>query len=85
MGFHLFAISGEFWSPKNFPNPFTQQMSLFLKDLIRQGIATIYIDAILLMSNVKSHMLQLIKRFHDIASIGNLKLVPESFSSISSQ
>ena len=49
-------------------------MSIFLNDLTHQGSA---LDDILLMSNYKQHILQIIKQTHDIANRGNLKLAPE--------
>ena len=46
---------------------FTQQTSLFLKDLIRVGSAVVFNDVVLLLANSKSQMQQLIKQLHDIA------------------
>ena len=45
-----FAFLRRFHGLKGLPNFFTEQMSLFLKDLIRRGSALVYIDDILLIS-----------------------------------
>ena len=74
----LFAFIKGFYGLKCFPIFFTQQTSIFRKDLIHQGSALVYIDDILLMSNPKPHMLQLIKQLHDIAKGENLKLAAEN-------
>ena len=52
-------------------------MSTFFKTLIEQGSALVYIDYILILSNSKEHMFQLIKQLHNISTKNNLKLVPE--------
>ena len=50
-------------------------MSSFFKTLIEQGF--IYIDDILLLSNSKEHMFQLIDQLYLISTKHNLKLAPE--------
>ena len=52
-------------------------MSTFIKTLIEQGFALVYIDDILLISNSKEHMFQLIEQLHIISTKNNLKLAPE--------
>ena len=56
-------------------------MSIFFKTLIEQGFVVVYIDDILLLSDSKEHMFQLIEQLHIISTRNNLKLAPEkSFS-----
>ena len=76
-GGKLLAFIREVYGLKGLQNFFTQQMSLFFEDLIRQGSALVYNDDILLMSNSKPHMLQLIKQLYDIAKKENVKKSPE--------
>ena len=52
-------------------------MSTFFKTLIEQGFAFVYIDDILLLSDCKEHMFQLIEQLHFISTKNNLKLAPE--------
>ena len=52
-------------------------MSSFFKTLIEQGFALVYIDDILLLSNSKEHMFQLLEQLHNISTKNNLKLAPE--------
>ena len=52
-------------------------MSSFFKTLIEQGFSPVYIDHILLLSNSKEHMFQLIEQLHFISTKNNLKLAPE--------
>ena len=52
-------------------------MSSFFKTLIEQGFALVYIDDILLLSNFKEHMFQLIEQLQIISTKNNLKLAPE--------
>ena len=52
-------------------------MSTFFKTLIEQGFALVYIDDILLLSDSKEHMFQLIEQLHVISTKNNLKLAPE--------
>ena len=52
-------------------------MSTFFKALIEQGFAFVYIDDILLLSDSKEHMLQLIEQLDIISTKNNLKLAPE--------
>ena len=42
-------------------------MSTFFKQMIDDGSALVYIDDILLMSNSKEHMINLIKSLHEIS------------------
>ena len=75
-GDKLFAFIRGFYGLKR-PNFFTKQMSTFFKTLIEQGFALVYIDDILLLSNSKEHMFQLIEQLHLICTKHNLKLAPE--------
>ena len=52
-------------------------MSTFFKTHIEQGFALVYIDDILLSSDSKDHMFQLIEQLHVISTKNNLKLAPE--------
>ena len=52
-------------------------MSSFFKTPSEQGFALVYIDDILLLSNSKEHMFQLIQQLHLISTKNNLKLAPE--------
>ena len=61
---------------KDFPTFFTK-MSTFFKTLIEQCFALVYIDDILLLSNSKEHMFQLIEELHTISTRNNLKLASE--------
>ena len=54
-------------------------MSTFFKTLIEQGFALVFIDDILLLSDSKEHMFQLIEQLHIISTKNNLKLAPEKF------
>ena len=76
-GDKLFAFMRGFYGLKGLPNFFTKQMSSFFKTLIEQGFALVYIDDILLLSNSKEHMFQLIEQLHIISTKNNLKLAPE--------
>ena len=76
-GDKLFAFIRGFYGPKGLPNVFTIQMSTFFKTLIEQGFASVYIDDILLLSNSKEHMFQLIEQLHFISTKNNLKVAPE--------
>ena len=73
----LFAFIRGFSSLKGLPNFFTKQMSTFFKTLIEQGFALVYIDDILLLSDSKEHMFQLIEQLHIISTKNNPKLAPE--------
>ena len=80
-GDKLFAFIRGFFGLKGLPNFFTKQMSTFFKTLIEQSFALVYIDDILLLSDSKEHMFQLIEHLHIISTKNNLKLAPEkSFS-----
>ena len=46
-------------------------------NFIEQGFALVYIDDILLLSDSKEHMFQLIEQLHVISAKNNLKLAPE--------
>ena len=76
-GDKLVAFIGGFYGLKGLPNFFTKQMSTFFKILIEQGFALVYIDDILLLSDSKEHMFQLIEQLHIISTKNNLKLAPE--------
>ena len=76
-GDKLFAFIRGFYGLKGLPNFFTKQMSTFFKTLIEQGFALVYIDDILLLSDTKEHMFQLIEQLHIISKKNNLKLAPE--------
>ena len=76
-GDKLFAFIRGFYGLKGLPNFFTKQMSTFFKTLIEQGFALVYIDDILLLSDSKEHMFQLIEQLHIISTKSNLKLAPE--------
>ena len=52
-------------------------MSSFFKTFIEQSFALVYIDDILLLSNSKEHIFQLIEQLHIISTKINLKLAPE--------
>ena len=43
-------------------------MSIFFKTIIEQGFALVYIDDILLLSNSKEHMFQLMEQLHIIST-----------------
>ena len=51
-------------------------MLTFFKTLIEQGFAQVYIDDILLLSNSKEHIFQLIEQLHIISTKNNLMLDP---------
>ena len=76
-GDKLFAFIRGFYGLKGLPNFFTKQMSTFFKTLIEQGFALVYIDDILLLSDSKEHMFQLIEQLHIISTKNNFKLAPE--------
>ena len=52
-------------------------MSSFFKTLIEQGFALVHNDDILLLSDSKERMFQLIEQLHIISTKNNLKLAPE--------
>ena len=76
-GDKLFAFIRGFYGLKGLPNFLKKQMSTFFKTLIEQGFALVYIDDILLLSDSKEHMFQLIEQLHIISTKNNLKLAPE--------
>ena len=76
-GDKLFAFRRGFYGLKELPNFFTKQMSTLFKTLFEQGFALFYIDDILLLSNSKEHMFQLIEQLHIISTKHNIKLAPE--------
>ena len=76
-GDKLFAFIRGFYGLKGLPNFFTKQMSSFFRALIEQGFALVYIDDILLLSDSKEHMFQLIEQLHITSTKNNLKLAPE--------
>ena len=65
---NFFAFIRGFYGLKGLPNFFTKQMSTFFKTLIEQGFALVYIDDILLLSDSKEHMFQLIEQLHIIST-----------------
>ena len=67
-GDKLFAFTRSFYGLKGLPNFFTKQMSTLFKTLIVQNFALAYIDDILLLSNSKEHMFQLIEQLHIIST-----------------
>ena len=67
-GDKIFAFIRGFYGLKGFPNFFTKQMSTFFKFLIEQRFALVYIDDILLLSDSKEHMFQLIEQLNIISS-----------------
>ena len=67
-GDKLFAFIRGFYGLKGLPNFFTKQMSTFFKTLIEQGFALVYIDDILLLSDSKEHMFQIIEQLHIIST-----------------
>ena len=76
-GDKLFDFIRGFYGLKGLPNFFTKQMSTFFKTLIEQGFALVYIDDILLLSDSKEHLFQLIEQLHINSTQNNLKLAPE--------
>ena len=76
-GDEFFAFIRGFYGLKGLPNLFTKQISSFFKILMEQGFALVYIDDILLLSNSKEHMFQLIEQLHLIGKKHNLELAPE--------
>ena len=76
-GDKLFAFIRGFYGIKGLPIFFTKQMSSFFKTLIKQGFALVDIDDILLLSNSKKHMFQLIEQLHIISTKNNPKLAPK--------
>ena len=54
-----------------------KQMSTFFKTLTEQRFALVYFDDILLLSNSKKHMFQLIEQLHVNSTKNNNKLAPE--------
>ena len=68
----LFAFNRGFYGLKGLPSFFTKQMSTFFKTRIEQGFALVYIDDILLLSDSKEHMFQLIEQLHIFNTKNNL-------------
>ena len=56
---------------------FYQTNVYIFKTLIEQGFALVYVDDILLLSNSKEHMFQLIEQPQIISNTNNLKSAPE--------
>ena len=73
-GDKLFAFIRGFYGLKGLPNFFKKQMSSLFKTPIEQGFDPVYIDVILIPSNSKQHMFQLIEQLHLISTKHNLKL-----------
>ena len=76
---NFFAFIRGFYGHKGLPNFFTKQMSSFFKTLIEKSFALVYIDDILLLSNSKEHMFQLIEQLHIISTKHNLRNPAKSF------
>ena len=76
-GDKLFAFIRGFYGLKGLLIFFTKQMSTFFKTLIEQGFALVYIDNILILSDSKEHMFQLIEQLHVFSTKNILKLAPE--------
>ena len=76
-GDKLFAFIRGLYGLKGLPNFFYKTNVYLFKTLIEQGFALVYIDDILLSSNSKEHMFQLIEQLHIISTKNNLKLAPE--------
>ena len=76
-GDKLFAFIRGFYGLKGIPTFFNKQMSSIFKTPIEQGFALEYNDDILLLSNSKEHMFQLIEQLHIITAKNNFKLAPE--------
>ena len=57
---------------------FLQNKCLLSLKLLEQDFALVYIDDILLLSDSKEHMFQLIEQLHVISTKNNLKLAPEN-------
>ena len=73
----LFAFIRGFYGLKGLPKFFTKQMSTFFKTHIEQGFALVFIVDILLLSNSKEHVFQLIEQLHIFSTKNNLKLASE--------
>ena len=67
-GDKLFAFIRGFYGLKVLPNFFTKQMSTFFNTLLEKGFALVFIDNILLSSDSKEHMFQLIEQLHIIST-----------------
>ena len=80
-GDKLFAFFRGFYGLKGLPYFLTQQMSMLLKDFIRQGSSLVYIVVILLMSNSKPPMLQLISELYKNAKKNPIQLLKNLCSS----
>ena len=76
-GDKLFAFIRGFYGLKVLPNFSTKQMSTCFKILIEQGFALVYIDDILLLSDSKEFMFQIIEQLHIISTKNIAKLAPE--------
>ena len=61
-GDKLFAFIRGFYGLNGRPIFYTKQMSTFFKTLIEQSFDFVYFDNILLLSNSKEHMFQLIEQ-----------------------
>ena len=78
-GDQLSAFIKRLYGLKGLPNFFTQQMSLFSKELVLQRYALIYVDNFILKSSSKPDLLQFIEKLHDIAEKRNPKSPPKKF------
>ena len=62
-GDKLFAFDRSFYGLEGLPIFFTKQMFSFFETLIEQGFDLVYIDDMLLLSNSKEHMFNLLNNF----------------------
>ena len=76
-GDKIFAFIRGFYGLKGLSKFFEKQMTTFFKALKEQSFALVYVHYILLRSNSKEHMFQLIEQLHFISTKNNLKLAPE--------
>ena len=80
-GDKLFAFIRGFYGLRGLSKFFRKQMTTFFKSLKEQSFALVYVHDILLRSNSKEHMFQLIEQLHFNSTKNNLNLAPEkSFS-----
>ena len=76
-GDKLYAFIRGFYGLKGLPNFFTEQIYSLSQKLIDQGFVLVFIDDFLLLAHTKTHMLDLIKKLHQICHSNNLKIGPE--------
>ena len=63
-GDKLFTCIRSLYGLKRLLNFFTKQISTFVKTLMEQSFALVYIDNFFILSNSKEHMFQLIEQLH---------------------